>query len=86
MKENFLYLHWILPFLFHLYKFLGRIWLGSHWDHKLFSGSFCTENIDGCYKVFVYQVVIVQWKARRLANGEVPGSNPDKGDNLLISD
>ena len=32
------------------------------------------------------QVIIAQWLARRLATGEVPGSNPSKGDNLLISD
>ena len=29
------------------------------------------------------QVVIAQWLARRLATGEVPGSNPGKGDNLI---
>ena len=34
----------------------------------------------------IYQVVIAQWLARRLATGEVPGSNPGKGENLLISD
>ena len=33
-----------------------------------------------------YQVVIAQWLAQRLATGEVPGSNPGKRDNLLISD
>ena len=33
-----------------------------------------------------YQVVVAQWLARRLATGEVPGSNPGKGKNLLISD
>ena len=33
-----------------------------------------------------YQVVIAQWLARRLATGEVPGSNPGKGENLLISE
>ena len=32
------------------------------------------------------QVVIAQWLARWLATGEVPGSNPGKGENLLISD
>ena len=32
------------------------------------------------------KVIIAQWLARRLATGEVPGSNPYKGDNLLISD
>ena len=32
------------------------------------------------------QVVIAQWLARQLATGEVPGSNPSKGENLLISD
>ena len=32
------------------------------------------------------QVVIAQWLAWRLATGEVPGSNPGKGENLLISD
>ena len=34
------------------------------------------------------QVVIAQWLARRLATGGgvVPGSNPGKGENLLISD
>ena len=32
------------------------------------------------------QVVIVQWLAWQLATGEVPGSNPSKGDNSLISD
>ena len=31
------------------------------------------------------QVVIAQWLARRVATGEVPGSNPGKGENLLIS-
>ena len=33
-----------------------------------------------------YQVVIAQWLARRLPTGEVPGSNPGKGEDLLISD
>ena len=33
-----------------------------------------------------YQVVIAQWLARRLATGEVLGSNPGKSVNLLISD
>ena len=33
-----------------------------------------------------YQVVIAQWLARRLATEEVPGSNPGKGENLLISE
>ena len=33
-----------------------------------------------------YQVVIAQWLARRLATGEVLGSNPGKSENLLISD
>ena len=32
------------------------------------------------------QIVIAQWFVRRLITGEVPGSNPSKGDNLLISD
>ena len=32
------------------------------------------------------QVVIAQWLAQRHATGEVPGSNPGKGENLLISD
>ena len=32
------------------------------------------------------QVVIAQWLAWRLATEEVPVSNPDKGDYLLISD
>ena len=32
------------------------------------------------------QVIIAQWLAWQLATVEVPGSNPDKGDNLLISD
>ena len=30
--------------------------------------------------------VIAKWLARGLASGEVPGSNPGKGENLLISD
>ena len=33
-----------------------------------------------------HQVVIAQWLARQLATGEVLGSNPGKGDNLLISE
>ena len=32
------------------------------------------------------QVIIVQWLGRWFATGEVRGSNPRKGDNLLISD
>ena len=32
------------------------------------------------------QVVIAQWLAQRLATREVPGSNPGKGENLLISE
>ena len=32
------------------------------------------------------QVIIAQWLAWRLATWEVPGSNPGKGENLLISD
>ena len=35
---------------------------------------------------FFYQVVIAHWLAWWLATGEVSGSNPDKGENLLISD
>ena len=31
------------------------------------------------------QVIIAQWLACRLATGEVSGSNPSKGENLLIS-
>ena len=38
------------------------------------------------YPLLFYQVVIAQWLARWLANGEVPGSNPSKGKHLLISD
>ena len=33
-----------------------------------------------------YQVIIAQWLARRLTTREVPGSNPGKGVNLLLSD
>ena len=36
-------------------------------------------------RVFPHQVIIAQWLAWRLATGEVPGSNPGKGENLLIS-
>ena len=32
------------------------------------------------------QVVIAQWLVQRLGAGKVPGSNPGKGDNLLISE
>ena len=32
----------------------------------------------------VYQVVIAQWLAWRLATRDVPGSNPVKGDFVLI--
>ena len=32
-----------------------------------------------------HQVVIAQWLAKRLANGEVPGTNLDQGENLIIS-
>ena len=39
------------------------------------------------YKTDRYnQVVIAQWLAWRPATGEVPGLNPGKGENLLISD
>ena len=30
-------------------------------------------------------VIIAQWLARQLATGEVPGSNPSKGDDLINS-
>ena len=33
-----------------------------------------------------YKVVIAQWLALQFATGEVPGSNPGLGKNLLISD
>ena len=33
-----------------------------------------------------WEFVIAQWLARQLATGEVLGSNPGKGENLLISD
>ena len=33
-----------------------------------------------------YQVVIAQWLSQWLAAGDVPGSNPSKGNNLIISD
>ena len=36
--------------------------------------------------ITIYQVVIAQWLAWRLATRVVPGSNPGKGENLLISD
>ena len=36
--------------------------------------------------LLLHQVIIAQWLVQRLATGEVPGSNPTKGDNLLISD
>ena len=29
------------------------------------------------------QVIIAEWLAQGLATGEVPGSNPGKGDNLI---
>ena len=32
------------------------------------------------------QDVIAQWLAQQLATREIPGLNPSKGDNLLISD
>ena len=32
------------------------------------------------------QVIIAPWLAWRLATGEVTGSNPGKGENLLFSD
>ena len=32
------------------------------------------------------QVIMAQWLARQLTTGEVPGSDPGKDDNLLISD
>ena len=31
----------------------------------------------------VNQVIIAQWLAWQLATGEVPGSNPGKGQNLI---
>ena len=34
----------------------------------------------------IYQVVIAQWLALRLVTREGPGSNPGKGENLIISD
>ena len=34
-------------------------------------------------EIVINQVVIAQWLARRLAAGEVLGSNPGKGENLL---
>ena len=37
-------------------------------------------------KQSINQVVIAQWLAWRLATSEVPGLNPGKGENLLISD
>ena len=43
-------------------------------------------NIDKHYIIIQDQVVIAQWLAQRLATGVVQGSNPVKGDNLLISD
>ena len=36
--------------------------------------------------IWLDQVFIAQWLARRLATGVVPDSNPCKGENLLISD
>ena len=33
-------------------------------------------------QVNLHQVIIAQWLVQRLATGEVPGSNPGKGDNL----
>ena len=32
----------------------------------------------------IHQVVIAQWLARRLATSEVSGSNPSKGDYVLV--
>ena len=44
---------------------------------------------NGCFKqlrLVSYQVVIAQWLAQQHATGEVPGSNPIKGENLSISE
>ena len=38
------------------------------------------------YICWTNQVVIAQWLALWLATGEVLGSNPGKGENLLLSD
>ena len=32
----------------------------------------------------IHQVIIAKWLAWRLATGEVPSSNPGKGENLII--
>ena len=37
-------------------------------------------------RTYKYQVVIAQWLAQQLPTRVVPGSNPAKGENLLISD
>ena len=49
-------------------------------QHILFS-LFCMNN-----EKKKDQVIIAQWLAWQIATGEVPGSNPGKGENLLISD
>ena len=51
---------------------------------KLFHKTWRAQKCD--IKAWRDQVVIAQWLAWRPAMGEVPGSNPSKGDNLLISD
>ena len=35
------------------------------------------------WTLYFDQVVIAKWLARQLATGEVPVSNPGKGDNLI---
>ena len=47
---------------------------------------FAFKNLSKCVLLVVDQVVIAQWLARRLATRVVLGSNPSKGENLLISD
>ena len=42
-----------------------------------------TGKVDSEFNLNIY---IAQWLARQLATGEVPGSNPGKGENLLISE
>ena len=41
--------------------------------------------LDSCY-LFIIAYQVIKAQSLGLATGEVPGSNPGKGDNLLISD
>ena len=75
-SDEYFVIHSIMEIL--LSQYFGCLWYRRKLNLiKAGSSSWMSNDIS-------QQVVIAQWLARQLAT--MPGSNPSKGENLLISD